>query len=310
MKLFSIKDDENTHLAIEILGIRFKVLKGHIKKEKIYFQKNTDITKVSKAEGLLRQLQLAELMLVKEVDRVCSENGLQYWLDWGTLLGAYRHKGFIPWDDDIDMAMMRDDFEKFEQIFNEKTHDKNIYCEVFKDKSNPCKYFLKIKHKILKQIAADIFIMDYHYKHLNPSEKRFMTKFWYVVRKLLCLKKNPQFTQKQQYERMLSIRDKFILNNHKPNKENKPDIFYGLDFSHNFKEGFLDYDMIFPLKRVPFENAQLCVPNKDFEVLVAEFKTPMAFPKYMYAHHIDKNGFTAEELNLLKEIEDKFNNKK
>ena len=68
--------------------------------------------------------------------------------------------------------------------------------------------------------------------------------------------------------------------------------------------------MIFPLKRVPFENAQLCVPNKDFEVLVAEFKTPMAFPKYMYAHHIDKNGFTAEELNLFKEIEDKFNNKK
>ena len=108
-KLFYITDEENTHTLIYFLGIRFKILKKHIQKDKIVFDKDTDITKIPPAEGLLRQLQLAELMLIKEIDRVCSQNDIKYWLDWGTLLGSYRHKGFIPRDDDVDLAMMRED---------------------------------------------------------------------------------------------------------------------------------------------------------------------------------------------------------
>ena len=60
----------------------------------------------------LRKVQLAQLEIAKEFKRICDENQLQYFMDSGTLLGAVRHKGFIPWDDDMDFGMMRDQYEK------------------------------------------------------------------------------------------------------------------------------------------------------------------------------------------------------
>lgn len=58
------------------------------------------------------------LSIIDEVDKVCAKNGLRYYLAEGTLLGAVRHHGFIPWDDDLDIAMPRNDFERFIQIAN------------------------------------------------------------------------------------------------------------------------------------------------------------------------------------------------
>lgn len=69
-----------------------------------------------------KKLWLISLDLLIEFDRVCNKHGLQYYLAGGTLLGAIRHKGFVPWDDDVDVYMLRKDFDLLPQFCNEFTH--------------------------------------------------------------------------------------------------------------------------------------------------------------------------------------------
>ena len=65
---------------------------------------------------ILHKVQKIQLEMAKDIKRVCEENGIRYFLYRGTFLGAVRHKGVIPWDDDMDFGMLRPDYEKFCRI--------------------------------------------------------------------------------------------------------------------------------------------------------------------------------------------------
>ena len=72
----------------------------------------------------LRKVQLVQLEIAKEIDRICKKNNIKYFLIGGSLLGAIRHQGFIPWDDDLDVGMLRDDYEKFLKVAGDELQEK------------------------------------------------------------------------------------------------------------------------------------------------------------------------------------------
>lgn len=111
----------------------------------------------------LRECQLKQLSILKEVDRICRKYNLIYWLDGGTLLGAIRHKGFIPWDDDLDIAMPSDDFEKFKKIVQKELPESLFFQTKETDPSTP-HHFAKIRD-------LNSFFVEYGDDFTKPYQK-------------------------------------------------------------------------------------------------------------------------------------------
>lgn len=80
------------------------------------------------------ELKKQELVILDEVDRICKKHKIKYYLAFGTALGAIRHKGFIPWDDDIDIHMLNDDLIKFKEVCKHELSDKFYYQDKQTDK--------------------------------------------------------------------------------------------------------------------------------------------------------------------------------
>lgn len=121
----------------------------------------------------LRKLQLTELEMLIEVDRICRKYDIKYSLDGGTLLGAIRHNGFIPWDDDADVVMLRSEYIKFYEACKSELDSKRFFLQEYRtDKAYRWGYskmrrqgtvFLREGQEHVKcnqSVFIDIFIYD------------------------------------------------------------------------------------------------------------------------------------------------------
>ena len=82
----------------------------------------------------LAEVQQVEVSIIKDIDALCKKHGLRYFLYCGTLLGCVRHEGFIPWDDDADLAMPLSDYKRFRKIALEEMSDRYIISDIHTDK--------------------------------------------------------------------------------------------------------------------------------------------------------------------------------
>lgn len=98
-----------------------------------YFNKETRCG--FEIDSMMKRCWANELELLELLDKICKKMGIKYFVDWGTLLGTVRHKGFIPWDDDIDVCMKRSDFNRFVNYANKKL-PKNIRVNSIYSKNN------------------------------------------------------------------------------------------------------------------------------------------------------------------------------
>ncbi len=232
------------------------------------------ITSVPPATGKLRLLQDGNTALLALFAKKCEENGLRYWMDYGTLLGAVRHKGFIPWDDDLDVSMLRTDYEKLEeklpQLFPKE--------EGFTWKKHA---FLQIGYE---GTPLNIDVYPYHLYSEPITEANKAA----VERKLTQFKKTTVFQPPylnytdEQVQKKISTE---ILDNKVPAAESDcPGIYLSPAITFT-KNTALTFDTIFPLRKLNFEGHELNAPNQSRAYLQFFYGDYMAYPpKVGYQH--------------------------
>lgn len=304
----TISNYSETRNLITILGFKIKIAKREIAKERqenVFYQykkDKIDITKVPPAQGLLRDIQLANLALLKELAYVCEKNNFKYILDAGTLLGAIRHKGFIPWDDDIDILMFREDYEKIVSAFKNTTRNSDIYAEYHRDKDTNSQYFIKIKHKKCPFLGVDIFPLDTYGKHLSLKEQLKATNKICKILKHLKKEIDPNISNKETKTILTkTMKEKILLSSTNENG----DFVYGVDFAHKLKNWFLDRDIVLPLRKIQFEDSKYTTVNKPKEFLKNIYGDYMKYPKKIKILHYSYKNLTSEQLETIKKLGEK-----
>jgi len=157
---------------------------------------NNRVKEIELTNEQLRQLQLVQLEILIEFDRICRKNNINYSLDGGTLLGAVRHKGFIPWDDDIDIIILRKDYDKFyeackkdlntDKFFLQEERTDKYYYTGFPRMRRKNSVLVRAGHEHMKYqrgVFIDIFVLD---NVPDGKLKRDIHKFsCFILRKML-----------------------------------------------------------------------------------------------------------------------------
>lgn len=250
-------------------------------------------------EITLREFQLEELKILKKLDEICQEQKIHYWVMYGTLLGAVRHKGFIPWDDDVDLAMPRKDFERFMEYIQE--HPESIHPLVLDsyetNKGYPfyipriCNpdYFLTFENR---KYTSGLFVDIYPFDGMGNSKE-----YWHrLYPKILRIRKHLTLSTQKSLIYGSGIAHKVLNLPNSIYSKIRGNQYFLRKLDHIEKQfswdeskyvsvpawdpqiWFFEKEWFDCLIRVPFEDTYACIPKKYDEVLKTRYGDYMQLP--------------------------------
>lgn len=246
-----------------------------------FFKNHADIRHLKPAKGQLRNRQINCVRAAKECLEKISELEISPFLIGGNLIGYVRHGGFVPWDDDIDFGLIRDDYEKLKEYCKKNLYtreefdqkEKRVERNDIADGMEECWWVCYPGNFVIsyKGISIDFFSFDYYDEDFSFDNMRIIAD---EIRK--NLKTIIPIEKKLQY--LATVREKNLLRTTKKSNH----IYFGIDsteIEHQFHRGrYIPTEVIFPLRRAEWEGEYFWVPNDAEELLNYEFENIWEFP--------------------------------
>ena len=218
----------------------------------------------------LRVMQQCDALLLAIFDKICQKHQLTYWLDFGTLLGAVRHGGFIPWDDDMDVAMPREQYDRLLPILQEELGHLGFNIE---EKNISMAIGLGYDHHHTG-IWLDIFPVD-----LLPNCQQLSVIGPELSQRMKKYHKYYSGNKNKPSRELYSNKRTEMIDRHFKGKGDSNIWYHGPEFTYQKSYAHLE-DVIFPLRKILFEEMEFCVPNDYVRYLRSIFGANfMGFPK-------------------------------
>lgn len=250
----------------------------------------------------IRKYQSAQMELLEQTDRVCREQGIRYYLIGGTLLGAVRHGGFIPWDADIDIAMPRADYERFRLYWAAQNSDRYFFQHHTTEPNHLAPHaILRIKgtHVVMKKrisekyplacdgIYLDIFPLDE--PPVNPGAQKRQMRSILRVRRLIELKAGYLYDSTGKVKKLLKkavqlcILPLPVLNNMldrrmRRHSDSNSGFLVSMASHYSYRKQLMQADIYGEPSYVNFEGALYPAPAKTHEYLTQIYGDYMQLP--------------------------------
>lgn len=223
----------------------------------------------------IREVQLLSLEILKDFIKICEKLNIDYWLDSGTLLGAIRHQGFIPWDDDIDVGIHKKDIKKLVSYF--KKNEKYNLVNFIENEYNFYKIFSKTKNTLSNGKEIAIFVDIFPYQDY-PKDKIFnLINFFYSSEKYKVGKFHFKYFLHDIFmgfirllKKIFGLKNKkiqYLLGKRLKRIKEKNNTYITYKYNLGFALYLLKKEEFYPLKKTKFEGIDMSIPNNYKRIL-------------------------------------------